>query len=207
MIELRPLGPEKDSSEVVHNKTYRTENGQSAKCLGDMQQNSASACTASPRSKDVKVLSLVIIAVVVLCHVPLGIASAVSSDDTIEESKKIISSSTFEDDSPNQSDLELQELIEEEIIPTSKNRIGFPARLEDPQHFTHQWAAHIIGGNEEADRIARKHGFINGGEVRAHFYFAQSPFVLLISVLSFAHWAMFYVKFALCFALISGSVL
>jgi Peptidase S8 pro-domain len=32
-------------------------------------------------------------------------------------------------------------------------------------HFTQQWAVHIPGGNEAADRVAAEHGFINLGKV------------------------------------------
>lgn len=32
-------------------------------------------------------------------------------------------------------------------------------------HYTPQWAVHIVGGKEVADRIAAKHGFNNLGEV------------------------------------------
>lgn len=46
------------------------------------------------------------------------------------------------------------------------NGAGMESGDEDRQHYTHQWAAHIVGGKSVADRIARKHGFINGGEVR-----------------------------------------
>ncbi|KAG7468152.1 hypothetical protein MATL_G00139860 [Megalops atlanticus] len=31
--------------------------------------------------------------------------------------------------------------------------------------YTNTWAVHVTGGAEEADRIARKHGFINHGNV------------------------------------------
>lgn len=31
--------------------------------------------------------------------------------------------------------------------------------------YTNTWAVHIEGGPQEADRIARKHGFINHGNV------------------------------------------
>lgn len=33
-------------------------------------------------------------------------------------------------------------------------------------HYTPQWAVHIEGGQEVADRIAAKHGFVNLGKVR-----------------------------------------
>lgn len=46
------------------------------------------------------------------------------------------------------------------------NGAGLEEQDQDRQHYTHQWAVHIVGGKSVADRIARKHGFINGGEVR-----------------------------------------
>ncbi|KAF7659080.1 hypothetical protein LDENG_00003560 [Lucifuga dentata] len=36
--------------------------------------------------------------------------------------------------------------------------------------FTNTWAIHIPGGQEEADRIASKHGFINHGHVFGDYY-------------------------------------
>ncbi|KAM3625224.1 uncharacterized protein V6R79_008972 [Siganus canaliculatus] len=36
--------------------------------------------------------------------------------------------------------------------------------------YTNTWAIHIPGGQEEADRIARKHGFINHGHVFGDYY-------------------------------------
>lgn len=33
-------------------------------------------------------------------------------------------------------------------------------------HYTPQWAVHIPGGTDVADRIAAKHGFVNRGKVR-----------------------------------------
>ena len=34
-------------------------------------------------------------------------------------------------------------------------------------HFTDQWAVHIVGGMDRAHEIASKHGFVNTGEVRS----------------------------------------
>jgi hypothetical protein len=39
------------------------------------------------------------------------------------------------------------------------------ANAEQPQHFSRQWAVHIEGGVQVADKIASKHGFVNLGEV------------------------------------------
>lgn len=36
--------------------------------------------------------------------------------------------------------------------------------------YTNTWAVHIEGGEEEADRIARKHGFVNHGNVFGDYY-------------------------------------
>ncbi|XP_036399472.1 furin (paired basic amino acid cleaving enzyme) a [Megalops cyprinoides] len=36
--------------------------------------------------------------------------------------------------------------------------------------YTNTWAVHVTGGAEEADRIARKHGFINHGNVFGDYY-------------------------------------
>lgn len=43
--------------------------------------------------------------------------------------------------------------------------------------YTNTWAVHIPGGQEEADRIASKHGFINYGHVskKLHFWIFLSP--------------------------------
>ncbi|XP_061100380.1 furin (paired basic amino acid cleaving enzyme) a isoform X2 [Conger conger] len=38
------------------------------------------------------------------------------------------------------------------------------------QVYTNTWAVHVTGGAEEADRIARKHGFINHGHVFGDYY-------------------------------------
>ena len=32
--------------------------------------------------------------------------------------------------------------------------------------YSNQWSVQIDGGKEEADRLARKHGFVNEGKVR-----------------------------------------
>ncbi|KAJ3596969.1 hypothetical protein NHX12_003369 [Muraenolepis orangiensis] len=34
-----------------------------------------------------------------------------------------------------------------------------------PEVYTNTWAVRIAGGDGEADRVARKHGFINHGNV------------------------------------------
>lgn len=39
------------------------------------------------------------------------------------------------------------------------------AKLIDAEVYTNTWAVQISGGPEEADRIAREHGFINLGNV------------------------------------------
>ncbi|MBN3308952.1 furin-1 [Amia ocellicauda] len=39
--------------------------------------------------------------------------------------------------------------------------------------YTNTWAVHISGGAEEADRIARKHGFINHGNIFGDYYHFQ----------------------------------
>lgn len=36
--------------------------------------------------------------------------------------------------------------------------------------YTNTWAVHIQGGPEEADRVARKHGFVNHGNVFGDYY-------------------------------------
>lgn len=36
---------------------------------------------------------------------------------------------------------------------------------DDKEHYTHQWAVHILGGPEVARRVAERHGFHFGGEV------------------------------------------
>ncbi|XP_044765837.1 furin-like protease 1 [Coccinella septempunctata] len=42
-------------------------------------------------------------------------------------------------------------------------------------HFTHQWAVHIQGGKEVADRVARDHGFINRGQIiEDHWHFTHN---------------------------------
>ena len=41
--------------------------------------------------------------------------------------------------------------------------------------FTNQWAVHIPGGLEEADRVASKYGFINHGHV-SHLSFTKTRF-------------------------------
>ncbi|XP_021944042.1 furin-like protease 1, isoforms 1/1-X/2 isoform X2 [Folsomia candida] len=50
------------------------------------------------------------------------------------------------------------------------NGAGLEEQDQDRQHYTHQWAVHIVGGKSVADRIARKHGFINGGEIFPDYY-------------------------------------
>lgn len=53
-------------------------------------------------------------------------------------------------------------------VGNTANEVGEAEGVEqdwDPHHYTHQWAAHIVGGKSVADGIARKHGFINIGEV------------------------------------------
>ncbi|KAM6961384.1 LOW QUALITY PROTEIN: furin (paired basic amino acid cleaving enzyme) b [Aplochiton taeniatus] len=44
--------------------------------------------------------------------------------------------------------------------------------------YTNTWAVHIRGGPEEADRIARKHGFVNHGNVFGDYYHFRHPRVL-----------------------------
>lgn len=53
------------------------------------------------------------------------------------------------------------------------------AHLEQPVHFSRQWAVHIEGGKQVADSIASKHGFANLGEVSVNFFF----FLLRVSSL------------------------
>ncbi len=75
-----------------------------------------------------------------------------SSEEGVEE---IQNRDSFDDD--NNNDLQLN-LI--------GNVTGLDDEDEDRQHYTHQWAAHIVGGKLVADRISRKLGFHNAGEVR-----------------------------------------
>lgn len=43
------------------------------------------------------------------------------------------------------------------------------AELIDAEVYTNTWAVQINGGPEEANRIARKHGFINLGNVSSDY--------------------------------------
>ena len=42
--------------------------------------------------------------------------------------------------------------------------------IDAAEVYTNTWAVQIKGGTEEADRIAREHGFINHGNVSPVFY-------------------------------------
>lgn len=63
------------------------------------------------------------------------------------------------------------------LLPTTKTFIGV-ACLSDPTRYTNQFAVRVAGGDQagQADRVARKHGFINRGQVSVfrsflkHFY-------------------------------------
>lgn len=48
--------------------------------------------------------------------------------------------------------------------------------------YTNTWAVHIPGGQEEADQIASKHGFINYGHVsnKLHFSFSFPAFAVAL---------------------------
>ncbi|XP_030620621.1 furin (paired basic amino acid cleaving enzyme) b [Chanos chanos] len=52
--------------------------------------------------------------------------------------------------------------------------------------YTNTWAVHISGGTEEADRIARKHGFINHGNIFGDYYHFQHRRVVKRSLSG--HW-------------------
>lgn len=55
--------------------------------------------------------------------------------------------------------------VESSVVPFF---VAFLARhIVVDAHFTHQWAVHIEGGRDVADRVARDHGFINKGQVKS----------------------------------------
>lgn len=49
----------------------------------------------------------------------------------------------------------------------------------DKEHYTHQWAVHILGGPEVARRVAEKHGFQFHGEVCKTFLILLHCFLML----------------------------
>ena len=98
----------------------------------------------------VNVSIVVTLVILVSCQLPVVTANNLNPKPRVEHS---------ETDSLNvNDDLQIEEII-------NSNDIDSQTLDDNPQHFTHQWAAHIVGGNIVADRIARKHGFINAGEV------------------------------------------
>ncbi len=54
-------------------------------------------------------------------------------------------------------------------------------------HFTDQWAVHIVGGTDKAHQIANKHGFVNTGEVRTNI-----ACLCLLPVVCSAHNVQYY---------------
>ena len=40
--------------------------------------------------------------------------------------------------------------------------------FSDALNYSNRWTVQIDGDNEEANRLARKHGFVNQGKVRKH---------------------------------------
>ncbi|XP_025829565.1 furin-like protease 1 isoform X2 [Agrilus planipennis] len=42
-------------------------------------------------------------------------------------------------------------------------------------HYTHQWAVHVLGGKEVADKLAQDHGFRNLGEIFPDYYHFEHP--------------------------------
>ncbi|MBN3314109.1 FURI1 protein, partial [Atractosteus spatula] len=53
----------------------------------------------------------------------------------------------------------------------------------EPKVYTNTWAVHISGGMEQADLIARKHGFINHGNIFGDYYHFQHRAVVKRSVM------------------------
>ena len=43
-------------------------------------------------------------------------------------------------------------------------------RMPESAVYINMWAAEVYGGKQEADRVARKHGFVNLGQVRTEKY-------------------------------------
>lgn len=56
----------------------------------------------------------------------------------------------------------------------------------DKEHYTHQWAVHILGGPEVARRVAEKHGFQFHGEVRKTFLILLDFFCVFLPKLHIA---------------------
>ena len=53
---------------------------------------------------------------------------------------------------------------------------------ENNEIFMNQFAVRIEGGNDAADRIASKHGFVNLGEVRDQIYYSICIAYVLIGL-------------------------
>jgi len=109
------------------------------------------------------------VVLVLLCHVPLGLAQS----SNVIHPKSSGSLDSYSSSGEGGNSIRDYKFVEEADLPSADEDIH--------HHFTHQWAAHIIGGNSEADRIARKHGFVNGGEVGhiSYMYISNSNVCVL----------------------------